>query len=104
MFDCSVDRDLYSWNIMLGEYVRTGDMDRALEWFDRMPERDVVSWSTVIAGYVQVVFLKEKNDCLVRMLCKSVLDTSIKNIVAMHCFPFHLRTICHIVYELPFHI
>ncbi|KAG6621467.1 hypothetical protein I3842_Q025800 [Carya illinoinensis] len=27
MFDCSVERDMYSWNIMVGGYLGTGDMD-----------------------------------------------------------------------------
>ncbi|XP_008797548.2 pentatricopeptide repeat-containing protein At3g62890-like [Phoenix dactylifera] len=54
VFDESSERDLVSWNSLIGGYAGAGDVDRAKELFDEMPERDVVSWSTVIAGYVQV--------------------------------------------------
>lgn len=50
---CSM-RDLFTWNLMMGVYVGSGDAKGASRVFDEMPERDVVSWSTVIAGYVQL--------------------------------------------------
>lgn len=55
---CSM-RDLFTWNLMMGVYVGSGDAKGASRVFDEMPERDVVSWSTVIAGYVQTGWFLE---------------------------------------------
>lgn len=50
MFDGFSEKDLVSWNSMLGGYVWCGEMENAQNMFDEMPERDVVSWSIMIDG------------------------------------------------------
>ncbi|XP_042513997.1 pentatricopeptide repeat-containing protein At5g48910-like [Macadamia integrifolia] len=68
VFDWCVNRDMYSWNLMIDGYVTSMDMDRAMELFDLMPQRDVVSWSTVLAGYVQVGCFVEAMELFCKML------------------------------------
>ena len=67
VFDWSVNRDLYSWNIMLGGYVGTCDMVQVMDLFDEMCECDVVSWRTIIASYIQEGCFMEALDLFHRM-------------------------------------
>lgn len=53
VFDGMPERDLVSWNSMVGGYVAQGWMDNAQNLFDVMPERDVFTWATMIDGYGQ---------------------------------------------------
>ncbi|AES75854.1 pentatricopeptide (PPR) repeat protein [Medicago truncatula] len=72
VFDSAIDRDLYSWNTMIGVYVGSGNMIQAKNLFDEMHERDVVSWSTIIAGYVQVGCFMEDLEFFHNMLQSEV--------------------------------
>ncbi|KAL5704107.1 hypothetical protein ACHQM5_022580 [Ranunculus cassubicifolius] len=51
LFDGFIDRDLVSWNTMLGGYILEENMDEAQKLFDEMPQRDLVSWTMMIDGY-----------------------------------------------------
>ncbi|XP_059633359.1 pentatricopeptide repeat-containing protein At1g08070, chloroplastic-like isoform X2 [Cornus florida] len=51
LFDMCSERDIVSWNSMLGGFVKCGDIERARAVFDRMVNRDVISWNTIINGY-----------------------------------------------------
>ncbi|OWM69228.1 hypothetical protein CDL15_Pgr025415 [Punica granatum] len=53
---------------MASGYVRSGKLDEAKEFFERMPERDFVSWSSVISGYVQAGCFLEALDLFHEML------------------------------------
>ncbi|KAL9226480.1 hypothetical protein vseg_002288 [Gypsophila vaccaria] len=46
-------RDVVSWNSMIGGYAGVGLVESAQWFFDSMPERDVVSWNTLISCYLQ---------------------------------------------------
>lgn len=50
-------RDVVSWNAMMGYYVREGFWDEAFELFRQMQaaglEPNVISWTTMISGHVQ---------------------------------------------------
>lgn len=48
-----------SWNIMLGGYLKLGELQIAQNLFDNMPERNVVSWSIMINWHVQNSHFKE---------------------------------------------
>ncbi|KAL6894273.1 hypothetical protein ACP4OV_008371 [Aristida adscensionis] len=51
VFDEMPMRSSVSWNAMVHQYVRHGNVDAAYELFLAMPIRDVVSWNTIMAGY-----------------------------------------------------
>ncbi|XP_020266141.1 pentatricopeptide repeat-containing protein At3g29230-like [Asparagus officinalis] len=46
-------RDIVSWNTVIGGFVGLGMMDEARELFDVMPERNMASWNCLIDGYVK---------------------------------------------------
>ncbi|XP_040382044.1 pentatricopeptide repeat-containing protein At3g29230-like [Oryza brachyantha] len=54
VFDEMVDRDVVSWNSIIGVYMSSGDYTGAMELFEAMPERNVVSWNTLVAGFARV--------------------------------------------------
>ncbi|KAK4722120.1 hypothetical protein R3W88_012353 [Solanum pinnatisectum] len=72
VFDEMSDRDVVSWNTMIGAYMIHGNQEYALCLFEAMPERNLISWNSVIAGLLKVgnmemarsVFkrMPEKND------------------------------------------
>lgn len=47
------DRDVASWNSLIGGYAKSGDLAWAKELFERMPERNVISWTSMVSGYSQ---------------------------------------------------
>ncbi|XP_020571787.1 pentatricopeptide repeat-containing protein At2g13600-like [Phalaenopsis equestris] len=40
--------DIFSWNFIINDFARSGDIDSASKLFDEMPERNVVSWTIII--------------------------------------------------------
>ncbi|MED6114656.1 hypothetical protein PIB30_082487 [Stylosanthes scabra] len=52
-FNLMNERDVVSWNIMIGAYMRVGDAEKSLEMFNNLPYKDVVSWNTIIDGLMQ---------------------------------------------------
>ncbi|XP_057464203.1 pentatricopeptide repeat-containing protein At1g14470-like [Actinidia eriantha] len=46
------ERNTVTWNTMIAGYSKSGQVETALQVFDRMPLRDLASWSTMIAGHV----------------------------------------------------
>ncbi|KAJ0988299.1 hypothetical protein J5N97_006655 [Dioscorea zingiberensis] len=51
VFDSLLQRNVVTWNSMIGGYVRHRELAKARKLFDQMPERDVVSWNSMLAGY-----------------------------------------------------
>ncbi|KAF3648689.1 Pentatricopeptide repeat-containing protein [Capsicum annuum] len=47
------ERDVVSWNSMVGALLKAGDLSEARKVFDEMPERDRVSWNTMLDGYTK---------------------------------------------------
>lgn len=39
-----------SWNILIGGYIKNGDLETARKLFDEMPARNVATWNAMIAG------------------------------------------------------
>ncbi|XP_059280149.1 pentatricopeptide repeat-containing protein At3g29230-like [Lycium ferocissimum] len=72
VFDEMSERDVVSWNTIIGAYMILGNQEYALCLFEAMPERNLVTWNSVIAGLMKVgkmalarsVFkrMPEKND------------------------------------------
>ncbi|XP_054796212.1 pentatricopeptide repeat-containing protein At1g19720 [Prosopis cineraria] len=57
VFDMMLERDVYSWNTIIGGYYQAGYCSKAHELFMRMQESDVspnvVTWNIMITGYIQ---------------------------------------------------
>ncbi|CAL5076149.1 unnamed protein product [Urochloa decumbens] len=54
VFDGMPERDVVSWNSMLGVYMASNNAVAGIELFEVMPERNVVSWNTVVAGFTRI--------------------------------------------------
>ncbi|KAF7036209.1 hypothetical protein CFC21_046940 [Triticum aestivum] len=54
VFDETVHKDIFCWNVTISGYAKSGNLDRARELFDAMPQRNVVSWTTLIGAYAQM--------------------------------------------------
>uniref|UniRef100_K4A0N3 Uncharacterized protein n=1 Tax=Setaria italica TaxID=4555 RepID=K4A0N3_SETIT len=54
VFDGMPERDVVSWNSIVGVHMASGDAAGAMDLFEAMPERNVVSWNTVVAGFTRV--------------------------------------------------
>ncbi|GKC31464.1 pentatricopeptide repeat-containing protein [Tanacetum coccineum] len=67
LFDKMPERDIVTWNIMITQLVRKGNVDGAYGLFDRMPERNVRSWTSMIMGFVQCGKPKEAIDLFTKM-------------------------------------
>jgi len=39
-----------SWNILIGGYIKNGDLETARKLFDEMPARNVATWNAMVAG------------------------------------------------------
>ncbi|KAG1328153.1 pentatricopeptide repeat-containing protein [Cocos nucifera] len=50
VFDDMPQRDVVSWNSIIGACMKRGEMAQAMALFELMPERNIISWNTVIAG------------------------------------------------------
>lgn len=59
VFDEMRQRDVVSWNSILGGYLRCGALDAALGLFRLMEERNVISWNSIITGFVRSGRAKE---------------------------------------------
>ncbi|KAK4479245.1 hypothetical protein RD792_014756 [Penstemon davidsonii] len=72
LFDKMGQRDIVTWNTMITQLVKTGDVDLAYKMFVEMPERNVRSWTAMISGFVQCgkpkeaisLFTKMEETCL----------------------------------------
>ncbi|KAE8720114.1 putative ATP-dependent DNA helicase HFM1-like [Hibiscus syriacus] len=53
VFDSIENKNVVSWNSMLGGYCMNGQIDEAKYLFDNMPSRNNVSWGAIIGGYVE---------------------------------------------------
>ncbi|XP_078437380.1 tetratricopeptide repeat (TPR)-like superfamily protein isoform X2 [Wolffia australiana] len=51
VFEGMEDKDLVSWNSMLGGYVTSNEVELAEELFTNMPSKDVISWTTMMMGF-----------------------------------------------------
>ncbi|KAF2306826.1 hypothetical protein GH714_021755 [Hevea brasiliensis] len=51
MFDCMPERNVVTWNAMIGGYVRNGGMKTASALFEKMSTRTAVTWIEMIRGF-----------------------------------------------------
>ncbi|KAK4860245.1 hypothetical protein QYF36_019852 [Acer negundo] len=50
VFDEMPERDVVSWNLMIGAYMRHDEIEAAIDLFELMPERSIVTWNSVVSG------------------------------------------------------
>ncbi|XP_023523571.1 pentatricopeptide repeat-containing protein At5g66520-like [Cucurbita pepo subsp. pepo] len=67
VFDKMPQRDVITWNIMIAQLVKRGDIEGAYKLFVEMPERNVRSWTSMIGGYAQCGKPKEAVDLFLEM-------------------------------------
>lgn len=53
VFQRMLERNVFSWTIMVAGLAKCGQIMDARQLFDKMPERNVVSWTALFAGYAQ---------------------------------------------------
>lgn len=71
------DKNLITWNSMLGGFAQTKDGVRlALELFEKMPERDLVSWNTIIGGFAKCGRIEFAHSLFNRMPKRDVISWS----------------------------
>ncbi|XP_059630568.1 pentatricopeptide repeat-containing protein At3g21470-like [Cornus florida] len=54
VFDCMPERNVVTWNAMIGGYTRNSDAKSASVLFEKMPTRTGVSWIEMISGFARI--------------------------------------------------
>ncbi|CAH8304334.1 unnamed protein product [Eruca vesicaria subsp. sativa] len=54
IFKSGFDRDVYVGTLLIGFYLKEGDVDYARLVFDGLPEKSTVTWTTMIKGYARM--------------------------------------------------
>lgn len=67
VFDEMSERDVVSWNTMIGACMSFGEMESAVELFESMPERSIVTWNLVISGLLKAGKLELAHSVFQRM-------------------------------------
>ncbi|KAK4279412.1 hypothetical protein QN277_011198 [Acacia crassicarpa] len=53
LFTSMEEKDIVTWNSMIGGLTKAGELEKAYKLFDEMPVRDMVSWNTMLDGYTK---------------------------------------------------
>ncbi|KAK9272783.1 hypothetical protein L1049_003160 [Liquidambar formosana] len=53
VFDLVPEKNVASWNSMVGGYSLNGHLEEAEELFEQIPKKDNVSWNTILSGYLE---------------------------------------------------
>ncbi|KAJ6314457.1 hypothetical protein OIU78_018019 [Salix suchowensis] len=72
LFEKMPQRDVVTWNIMIAQLVKRGDIDGAYCFFLRMPDKNVRSWTSMISGFVQCGKPKEAIDLFMKLQDEAV--------------------------------
>ncbi|KAL1832106.1 hypothetical protein ACET3Z_001757 [Daucus carota] len=75
VFDCMTEKNVVSWNAMIGGYMKNGDAESASVLFKEMPARTEVSWIEMIEGYAQ------KGDMVSARYLFDQVPLEVKNVV-----------------------
>ncbi|CAN6209824.1 unnamed protein product [Urochloa humidicola] len=74
VFDGMPDKDVVSWNSIVGVYLSSGDSAGAMELFEAMPERNIVSWNTVVAGFTRAGDMASSRSVFDRMPIRDAIS------------------------------
>lgn len=53
VFDEMRNKDVVSWNSMIGGGLKNGELDMACDLFRRMKNKNIITWNSIITGFVQ---------------------------------------------------
>ncbi|KAL3612216.1 hypothetical protein D5086_003236 [Populus alba] len=67
LFEKMPQRDAVTWNIVIAQLVKRGEIDGAYGFFLRMPNKNVRSWTSMISGFVQCGKPKEAIDLFMKL-------------------------------------
>ncbi|KAI9082991.1 hypothetical protein K1719_035134 [Acacia pycnantha] len=70
-------RNVYSWNAILGAYCRHNNLRDAYRLFLQMPERNSVSWNTMISTMVRTGFEQQALDTFDSMMLEGIKPSHI---------------------------
>lgn len=76
LFVAMDEKDIVSWNSMIGGLVKAGDLSSARKLFDEMPVRDMVSWNTILDGYAKAGEMNEAFELFHKMPGRNVISWS----------------------------
>ncbi|KDP46560.1 hypothetical protein JCGZ_08532 [Jatropha curcas] len=76
LFMAMDEKDVVSWNSMIGGLVKTGDMSGARKLFEEMPVRDTVSWNTMLDAYVKAGAMNDAFELFEKMPGRNVVSWS----------------------------
>ncbi|XVF58352.1 hypothetical protein PTKIN_Ptkin07bG0059700 [Pterospermum kingtungense] len=76
LFMLMKDRDVVSWNSMMGGFLKVGELREARKLFGEMPERDMVSWNTILDGCVKAGEMEEAFELFQKMPQRNVVSWS----------------------------
>ncbi|XP_004306116.1 PREDICTED: pentatricopeptide repeat-containing protein At3g29230 [Fragaria vesca subsp. vesca] len=76
LFRVMEEKDIVSWNSMIGGLARAGELSDARQLFDEMPERDAVSWNSILDGYAKAGKMDEAFELFERMPQRNVVSWS----------------------------
>ncbi|KAF5175807.1 Pentatricopeptide repeat-containing protein [Thalictrum thalictroides] len=68
------ERDVVSWNSMMGAYMTHGEKLLAIELFDSMPDRNVVSWNSMITWLSKEGDMEKAQTVFERMTTRNELS------------------------------
>ncbi|KAL5167388.1 Pentatricopeptide repeat-containing protein [Glycine soja] len=76
LFLAMEERDVVTWNSMIGGLVRCGELQGACKLFDEMPDRDMVSWNTMLDGYAKAGEMDTAFELFERMPWRNIVSWS----------------------------
>ncbi|XP_071706859.1 pentatricopeptide repeat-containing protein At3g29230 [Rutidosis leptorrhynchoides] len=76
VFSVMEDKDIVSWNTMIGGLLKANRLSDARQLFDEMPERDMVSWNTILDGYAKAGALNDAFELFEKMPERNVVSWS----------------------------
>lgn len=75
VFDFMPERNVVTWNAMIGGFMRHGDTESGLFLFEKMPTRTAVSWIEMIEGYAR------KGDMVIARRFFNQVPQELRNVV-----------------------
>ncbi|KAJ4965590.1 hypothetical protein NE237_017439 [Protea cynaroides] len=99
VFEEMPERDVVSWNSMIGAYLTHGDTESAIKLFGSMPHRNIVSWNSLVSGLAKSGEMESAQLIFERMPIKN--DVSWNAIITGYVRQGDLKTAQSIFDKMP---